>query len=1040
MLFFASNFGCLYMLKQVKNTIQQCIYCSFIYYNNCSLNFKMTTNVLFSKRSARLDVFDYNISKNDKVFRYVDLTTSNSTNADLEYKFKNYRSYDYINSIDFDKQSTLTYHLVDSCKSLICYTSLSKVVLCIKLCDYMLVDKQPNNLKIFYNHVLDVFTVDGIFQNNSLISLNINKNIFLNSEQENMINFNVRKNVLPKHQVPNGIYQINNFFNLITPKAGGMILVEKTLDANNLPSEYTFHEYDVPKPKFPALWSFVSKTPMTKGTEYIKTVKILPDNMILLVYNTMSIVFYQLVVDEQGQVASKLVYQGAESLLEAYIHKDIETQSVKDGSVFRDLKVTHSPDFTKFLFHYVSNEGVTGYLLLFYDVQSIVENNHGCKFEYLGEIESPVLKNNGSINYQLSNFMITNDSEIYSCYKTDSFNETTGKDCVNHLFMKYSDKKWKSINPINTTSGVSEDFNNVSNEVDLSLYISNAYNLSKTEVLHDLRTQVQNQQDLQNYMTQASNNKDKFITSPCSLSFKASSVLLPSIEYAHIDMHAHHLNTCIVPKFSTPIIDESGFLKSMNELFTPVDLNNRSLLTYKLVRELLNGGVDAEMIKELVLSKFDKDLYLNITAKVQIPECVKAVKELVEYTVDLDVTSKYGNTVQEQQILVDYVGYKNYELLVLYTKILLFFQTADVKNVELNEVLNMLITMLRKRFKFEQCFKFDRSVVFDIFIEDSPSLNLQNEQNLVITSEYILTKIVIERYTEWTEKYQLAFLTKGKYTKDDLQLFTNYIQTYDVNSKIQNIVYLKLEDYEKVYETALFECEAIDLSEEVAEYDDITQSLLEAPTNFEYLSIVLSLFVKNGNMKELSYRLADLIIQNYLTTPSPEMDVWVFYKGYIPLLSQDGKFTEIITIMNTLTTVKNELLLQQLSELINVHGRKYLKSVVKFNTLNKFADEGENNIIPFAQFYMIKKIAFEKIMKGETDLKMMDYIKLLISYEDTQQALNFLYALVLNDDDHKLKQQYKVVMKAVLATLPESERYVVDDEGSVIAMDVLSSI
>ena len=754
----------------------------------------------------------------------------------------------------------------------------------------------------------------------------------------------------------------------------------------------------------------------------------------------MAIAFCQLVVDEQGQVTGKLVNQNAESLFEAYINKNVESQATKGESIFRDVKVAHSPDFTKFIFHYVTHEGLTGYLLLFYDVQSIVEKKHKCTFEYLADIESPVLKNTGLINYHLSDLMITNDSEIYSCYKTDSFIKATGKNSVEHLFMKYSDKRWRSISPTNVTSDLSEDFSIVSDEADLSLYIANAFNLPKTAVLHNLRYQVQNQQDLQNYMVQVANNKERFTTSPCSLSFKASSVHLPSIEYAHIGMHAHHLNTYIVPKFSNPIIDESGFLKSMNELFAPVDLSNRSLLTYKLVRKLLNGEVVSEMVKEHVLSKFDRDLYLNITTRVQIPECAKAIRELVEYTVDLDVISKYGNTIQEQQILVDYVGYKNYELLILYTKILLFFQTADVKNVELNKVLNDLITMLGKRFKFEQCYKFDRSIIFDIFIEDSPSLNLQNEQNLVITSEYILTNIIIGRYAEWTDKYQLAFLAKGKYTKEDLQLFSNYIQTYDVNSKIQNIVYLKLEDYEKVYESALFECKSIDLSSEVAEYDDITQSLLKAPTNFEYLSILLNLFVKNGNMKELSHRLAQLIITNYLTTPSADIDVWVFYKGYIPLLSQDGKFAEVITTMNKLTRVKNELLLKQLSQLVNVHGRKYLKSVVKFNTLNKFTDVGENNIIPFAQFYMIKKIAFEKIMKGESDFKMMDYVKLLISYEDTQQALNFLYALIMNDDDYKMKQQYKVVMKAVLVTLPESERYVVDDKGSVIDMDVLASI
>ena len=77
------------------------------------------TNVISSKRSTRLDIFDYSNRKNDEIFRFIDLTTVNFTNEDLEYKFKNLNTYDYLNSIDFDKQSTLTYRLVDNCRSLI---------------------------------------------------------------------------------------------------------------------------------------------------------------------------------------------------------------------------------------------------------------------------------------------------------------------------------------------------------------------------------------------------------------------------------------------------------------------------------------------------------------------------------------------------------------------------------------------------------------------------------------------------------------------------------------------------------------------------------------------------------------------------------------------------------------------------------------------------------------------------------------------------------------------------------------------------------
>lgn len=1004
------------------------------------------TNVISSKRSTRLDIFDYSNRKNDEIFRFIDLTTVNFTNEDLEYKFKNLNTYDYLNSIDFDKQSTLTYRLVDNCRSLICYTSLSKVVLCIKLSDYVLLNKKIENFKIFYNHELDVFTIDAIFQHNTLISLNISKDIFLNNNGEKLANFNIRKNALPKNYVSSGLYQLNNFFNIITLKAGGMLLVEKHLDQNHVPAEYTLHEYGVEESQKLSFWGYLKRTAVNSAKPYIKSVTILPNNKLLIINNQLEAQLYRLDVDKNGHVTSQLTLLNTLDLCTLACFKDkVVKDSEFEDDVLRHFKTMHSPDFSKFVIYYITHEGTSGYAILNYDIQSDDVSLLNETLTFINEVEPPVIKGNSTAHYQLSDLKITNTTEVFSAYKTDSFNKKTGQDCIEHVIMKYSDKKWRNIYSSKSPNNLVEDFNVITNETDISLYISNSFNLPKAEVLSDLRNKVHSPEDLQEYLVEASHFKEKFTSSSCSILFNASSINLPSVEYAYADIHAKQLNTYFVPKFSSPIIDESGFIKALNELFNPINFEKRPLFTYKLVRECLKANandINTEIIKEHVLSKFDKTLFMDISSKINISECSKAIKKLIEYTVDVDVTSKYGNTVQEQQILVEYVAYKNYELIILYTKILLFFNTAEVKNADLLESLNLLIVLLRKRFKFQQCFEFNKTIIFDIFIEDSPSLNLQDEQNLIITSEYILTKIVIDRYHEWTDKYQLAFLAKDKFTKEDLQLFTDCIQTYDVNGKIQNIIYLKIDDYEKVYETALFDAGSIDLSEEVDEYDTMTQTLLKAPNNFEYLSTLLNVFANDVEKKDLSYKLTQLIIDNYLSGNTMDLNLWAFYKSYVPLLAQDGKFAEVITTMNTLSTVKNEDLLQQLSELINKFGRKYIKSVIRFNTCNKTTDDETNDIIPFAQFYIIKKVVFELIMNESknTDIVMMDYIKLLLSYEDTQQALNFLYALIINDDDYTMKHQYRVTMKAVLSTLPEEERYVVDEEGSIIGMDILTNI
>ncbi len=48
--------------------------------------------------SSRRDLLDWisstTITENDEIFRFIDLTTVNFTNEDLEYKFKNLNTYD----------------------------------------------------------------------------------------------------------------------------------------------------------------------------------------------------------------------------------------------------------------------------------------------------------------------------------------------------------------------------------------------------------------------------------------------------------------------------------------------------------------------------------------------------------------------------------------------------------------------------------------------------------------------------------------------------------------------------------------------------------------------------------------------------------------------------------------------------------------------------------------------------------------------------------------------------------------------------------
>lgn len=137
-------------------------------------------------------------------------------------------------------------------------------------------------------------------------------------------------------------------------------------------------------------------------------------------------------------------------------------------------------------------------------------------------------------------------------------------------------------------------------------------------------------------------------------------------------------------------------LKSLNELFKPVDFENHRLLTYKIARECLKESLDTEAFKTQIVSKFDKNLFLDISANIQIPDCITAINKLIEHSIDIDVTSKYGNTIQEQQVLMEYVAYKNYELMVLYMKIWLFFTTSEFNNTELSETLKSLLNTLKR--------------------------------------------------------------------------------------------------------------------------------------------------------------------------------------------------------------------------------------------------------------------------------------------------------------------------------------------------------
>lgn len=1000
-----------------------------------------TINLITSRRTTRLDVFDYNVAKNDKIYKYVDLTNFNASNVEFEHKLKNIESFDHINSIDFDKQSTLTYHIVEKCKSIICYTSLSNVVLYIKLSDYGLVDNNFNNLKIFYNYELNVFTIDGIFQHNTLISLNISKNIFFDTEDKNLVDFNIRKNALKRDFKSTGIYQVNNFFNIITLKSGGMLLAEKHLDVNNIPMEYTFHEHDVAKPLTPFLW-----IPLTVFEHYspegcIQHVGILPNNHVLTISKLLETKLYRLDTNDQGQVTNRLALLSTFDLTLLHALKDkVVKKNELNALYLRDFKVTQSPDFTKLALYYMTHGGASGYVFFNYDVQSDSVSLEKT-LNFISEIESPVIKPNYTKYYQMNSLRITDDLDIFAMYDADSFSRGSGHGCIEHIVMKYSDKKWKEIYSSNGINNVGFGLSDASDELDVVLYIANVFNLSKNQVLKDLKDEIHNASYVNEYITKVSNEKSKFTGSPSNILFNASSMFLPGMEYAYSGLNSQQLHTYFVPKFIVPVLDESGFLKSLNELFKPVDFENHRLLTYKIARECLKESLDTEAFKTQIVSKFDKNLFLDISANIQIPDCITAINKLIEYSIDIDVTSKYGNTIQEQQVLMEYVAYKNYELMVLYIKIWLFFTTSEFNNTELSETLKSLLNTLKKRFKFEHCFKFNKDIMFNIFIEDSPSLNLQSQQNLIVTSEYIVSNIIIDRYEEWTDKYQLSFLAKDKYTEDDLQLFTDFIQSFDVNNKIQSIVYLKLNDYEKVLETSDSEFKAMDLSDEVDEYDPITKDLLAASGNLEYLSILLGVFVNQLKNKEIAYRLATAIIDGHLSEGNDYSNAWVFYKNYLPLLAQDGKFFEVIKTMNNLGMVKNEDLFEVISELMKLYGKKYLKAVIRYSVLKRNVVEG-NKVIPFPQFYMVKKITFDLVMNHSdaTDITMMDYIKLMLSYEDTQQALNFLYALITSDDDYIMMQKYKVMMQAVLLNLPEDERYVLNAEGNVVGMDILSNI
>lgn len=1016
-----------------------------------------STDIVVNKKLVRIDVSGFQRKSNDSFeAKHIILSQDNKiVNTDL---FDVYQ-YDYCKSMNFSSESTFTYYLINKFSGILCRVDNSEVDVFIHLPEGLKVyDYNHKNCQVFYNHINEVFVFDIVLSDRSLLNMEVNSNV-LNSSSSNVANpfkYSIVQSPIEEY-IPSSVYQLNNHTNLLALKDGGLILSSK-VERENLIVEYRNKIYGKVERKgglrslFSALKTEKTNNYIADNSEYLKdlvlSTVLLPENRLFVLTDKLDLLLLKLTgfdahLGEIPESSLSLELLSKINILEFLVS---DWKSLV-GNSFLESKVQINSDFTKLVFYLPNENG--NYLLaeLNYDIQSVDSANLVTSlsgFHYL-ENESErfsTVKN----DFDFVDYKISDSNDIYCLLKSKSFSNQTKNEFI---VMKYYNGKWTTtfqdqilkVNHIGQLEAVDVTQLTAEQQLDLSIAFKFCYNLSAEVFFDDSNSfLIKDKKEWFEIATAAKKRHLEKINEPCGLSFKNSDCGLLSVNLKNYSHNADATSAYYLPAFKLPFEDKLDFFKMIKEICNVFSMSQDSLSIGELIRECIKED-DKDISVEILKSKYkliniqEFVLYLNSR---NIEDVISVLKQLAEYESDIVAPFTLANNGKSEQILLDYVYYKNYQLMALYLNILLCFKYVDMDNEELLTVLNKILKCLKKRFKFDLCYKFNKNAIFDIFIAKNNSFNLSNVENLIVSSEYLLHNVLINDYDDWNENYQLYHLQKAVVTQHDLGTFIRFIQTFDYNAKLKNIALLDNFNFEKVLDSCLVSDSSFKINFDIDNYDAKTLSLINTTTSFNYVTCLFTLFVDFYKNLDISNKLSKIIVDNYINGKedlAENNSQLAFYKHYIKLISEYGKYAEILETLlakDSLLTYEDKYDIYD--QLLARFSLTFLKAIIQYNY------SSDENILPFNQFAIVKKLVFSGIKNKAFTL--VDYVKLLLSYDDKRSALKVLYYLANEDNEESLevREQYRTLLLSLLYTLPKEERWLVDYSGTIINIEhILSS-
>ncbi|XBW36955.1 hypothetical protein QEN19_002535 [Hanseniaspora menglaensis] len=1020
--------------------------------------FLKSLSIPINKKLVRLDIHESKLTEQDAESKHIILSEgNNSIKTDMYDVFQ----YDYSSTINFENKSTLTYYLINNFTGILCKLNGTSINVFIHIPEHLAIyNHNYKNFKVFFDHVNHMFVFDLILSDKSFLNINAAINIFNSTGSGNSSTASVKYTIIQstvEHQyVPISLYQLNNHLNLITLEDGGLILSSK-LKEDDLVTEYRNKIYGKTEIKrglrslFFPFKSETSNNVIIENTDYLKdlitSVILLPENKLILLTDKLDFILLQLTgfdsqLSELPEESLTLELLDKINVLESFVPE------WKTGSLnkFSETRVQVNYEFSKFVFYLPNLSG--NYLLaeLNYDIQSIESTNLGKSlsgFKYL-EVESERFTTLNN-DFYFVDYKIDNKNDIHCLLKSKSLSITTKNEFI---VMKFSNGKWTTtfqdqiskVNHIEQLDSIDLSTLNKQQLLDLSIAFEFYYGVNHKQLFDEKNNFIyKSNAEWIDFVALLKKDHVEKLGEPCGLSFSNSESGLLTVNLKSYNQFGCNILPCYLPAFKLPFEDHNNFFKMIKDVCNSFTISEDSLSIYQLIRECIKKDTD-EINVDLLKSKYgliniqEFVLFLNST---KIENIIASLETLLSYDVDINITANSINYDRQNDILLDYVYYKNSQLMNLYLNIILCFRYVDINNADLVSILKKLVTLLKKRFKFDTCYKFNKSAILNIFIAQNKKLNLARVENLVVASEFLVHNTLINDFDSWNLKYQLYHLETGNLAHYKLQSFIDYVLSFEYNAKIKNIALLNSFNFESAVENCYFENKHFEVE---GNFDFKISKLLKTNTNFEYLTCLFTIFIDQYKELKLSNILAKNIVERYISKNPENADKktqLIFYKYYIKLISEDGKYMEILNILLTTDSLlEYEDKFEIFNELFSRFDIQFLKTIIQFNY------NSTELILPFNQFDIIKQIVFNEIKNEKKKFTLLDYVKLLLSYDDKRGAMKILYYLMTEEDAEtdQSKSNYKIMLVSLLYTLPKADRWVISYSGVTVSMDEILNI